>query len=90
MASNYKGNHFNKSLAIRICLNAELLKKAGFCANIITGLNRDNYLSLDTRFDSRVRGGDGSVSEAFCKFPLALLLHVSDLEATYIDEKRGV
>ena len=41
-------------------------------------------------FDSRVRGGDGSVSEAFCKFPLALLLHVSDLEATYIDEKRGV
>lgn len=48
MASNYKGNHFNKSLAIRICLNAELLKKAGFCANIITGLNRDNYLSLDT------------------------------------------
>ena len=38
-------------------------------------------------FDARVRGGDGSVSEAFCKYPLAVLLHVADLEATYLDEK---
>ena len=37
-------------------------------------------------FDARVRGGDGSVSEAFCKYPLAVLLHVADLEATYLDE----
>ena len=41
-------------------------------------------------FDSRVRGGDGSISEAFAKFPLLILLHTSDLQATYIDEKRGV
>jgi hypothetical protein len=40
-------------------------------------------------FDSRVKGGDGSVSEAYAKFPLALLLHVSDIEATYLDEKRN-
>ncbi len=40
-------------------------------------------------FDSRAKGGDYSVSDAYCKYPLAVLLHVSDLEATYIDEKRG-
>lgn len=41
-------------------------------------------------FDARARGGDGSISEAYSKFPLAVLLHVSDLEATYIDENRGL
>ena len=40
-------------------------------------------------FDSRVKGGDGSISEAYDKFPLAIMLHVSDIEATYLDEKRG-
>lgn len=40
-------------------------------------------------FDSRAKGGDYSVSDAYCKYPLAVLLHISDLEATYIDEKRG-
>lgn len=38
-------------------------------------------------FDARARGGDHSVSEAFCKYPLAVLLHAADLEATYLDEK---
>lgn len=28
--------------------NAELMEQAGFSANIITQLKRDNYLSLDT------------------------------------------
>ena len=28
--------------------NAELMEKAGFSANIITRLKRNNYLSLDT------------------------------------------
>ncbi len=41
-------------------------------------------------FDSRVKGGDGSISEAFAIYPLIVMLHVSDLQATYIDEKRGV
>lgn len=40
-------------------------------------------------FDARVKGGDGSISEAYDKFPLAIMLHVSDIEATYLDEKRG-
>ncbi|MBQ7119794.1 MAG: helix-turn-helix domain-containing protein [Oscillospiraceae bacterium] len=28
--------------------HAELLEKAGFSANIITGIKRDNYISLDS------------------------------------------
>ena len=28
--------------------NAELMEKAGFSANIITRIQRDNYISLDT------------------------------------------
>ena len=39
-------------------------------------------------FDSRVKGGDGAISVAYDMFPLALMLHVADIEATYLDEKR--
>ena len=28
--------------------NVELMEKAGFCANIITRIKRDNYFSLDS------------------------------------------
>ncbi|WP_312694078.1 HD domain-containing protein [Caproiciproducens sp.] len=38
-------------------------------------------------FDDAVKGGSYAISGAFDKFPLALMLHVADLEATYIDEK---
>lgn len=68
-------------------------EKSVYIVNGFLRLTREEAVAINWHmggFDSRVRGGDGSVSEAFCKFPLALLLHVSDLEATYIDEKRGV
>ena len=39
-------------------------------------------------FDDRVRGGSFSLSEAYAKYKLAVLLHVADLTATYIDEDR--
>ena len=38
-------------------------------------------------FDSSVKGGDFSQSQAYQKYPLAVLLHMSDLSATYLDEK---
>lgn len=38
-------------------------------------------------FDDAVKGGSYAISGAFDKFPLALMLHVADLEATYLDEK---
>ena len=63
---------------------------------IISGfmrLKRDEAMAINWHmggFDMRARGGDGSVSEAYALSPLAVLVHVSDLEATYIDENHGL
>ena len=38
-------------------------------------------------FDDAVRGGSFAISEAFDHYPLAVKLHLADLEATYIVEK---
>lgn len=38
-------------------------------------------------FDHRVLGGSYSMSQAFYLFPNALIFHISDLQATYLDEK---
>lgn len=40
-------------------------------------------------FDQSVKGGSYSVGYAFEKYPLALLLHIADMKATYLDEERG-
>lgn len=39
--------------------------------------------------DEDFLGGGHSVGGAFEKFPLALLTHIADLEAAYLDECRG-
>ncbi len=39
-------------------------------------------------FDTRVKGGDYSLSAAFYSYPLALLLHIADNKAAYLDEER--
>lgn len=39
-------------------------------------------------FDESAKAGGFSMSLAFDKFPLAVKLHISDLEATYLREKR--
>ena len=38
-------------------------------------------------FDDAVRGGSFALSQAFEKFPLAVKLHLADLESTYLKEK---
>lgn len=38
-------------------------------------------------FDDAARGGSFAVSVAFDKYPLAIKLHLADLEATYLREK---
>ena len=40
-------------------------------------------------FDDAVRGGSFAMSGAFEKYPLAVMLHIADLEATYLIEARG-
>lgn len=39
-------------------------------------------------FDARVRGGSYSLSDAYYKFPLAVILHTCDMLATYLDESK--
>lgn len=39
-------------------------------------------------FDDSARGGSYAVSGAYEKYPLALLLHIADLKATYLDERK--
>lgn len=38
-------------------------------------------------FDDAVKGGNFSISQAFDRYPLAVKLHLSDLESTYLREK---
>lgn len=40
-------------------------------------------------FDDSARAGSFSLANAFEQFPLAVKLHLSDLEATYLRESRG-
>lgn len=52
-------------------------------------LTREEAIAINWHmggFDKRVIGGDYSMSDAFYKFPIALLFHISDTEATYLDE----
>ena len=38
-------------------------------------------------FDDAARGGSFAISVAFDRYPLAVKLHLADLEATYLREK---
>ena len=54
-------------------------------------LSREEAMAINWHmggFDQRVQGGSYSVGEAFDKHTLALLLHLADMQATYIDENR--
>jgi len=39
-------------------------------------------------FDARVKGGSYSLSDAYYKFPLAVIFHTCDMLSTYLDESR--
>ena len=68
-------------------------EKSVYIAGGFIKLTREEAMAINWHmggFDTRVRGGDYSVSDAYRMFPLAVLLHAADLEATYIDEKRGL
>ena len=66
-------------------------EKSVYIVNSFIKLTREEAMAINWHmggFDYRAKGGDSSISDAYCKYHLAVLLHVSDLEATYIDEKR--
>lgn len=62
---------------------------------IISGfmrLTRDEAMAINWHmggFDTRVKGGDYSISGAYQKHPIAVLTHIADMEATYFDEISG-
>ena len=39
-------------------------------------------------FDDRVRGGSYAMSDAYYKFPTAMIFHTADMMATYLDETK--
>lgn len=52
-------------------------------------LTREEAMAINWHmggFDTRVMGGSYSMSNAFYKYPVALLFHIADVEATYLDE----
>lgn len=61
---------------------------------IISGfirLSREEAMAINWHmggFDDRVRGGSYSLSNAYYKYPTALILHVADLETSYFDETK--
>lgn len=67
-------------------------EKSVYIINGFIRLTRTEALAINWHmggFDARSRGGDFSISEAYASNPLCVLLHVADLEATYLDEERG-
>ena len=52
-------------------------------------LTREEALAINWHmggFDSRVIGGFYGLSSVFANYPISVLFHVSDIEATYLDE----
>ena len=53
-------------------------------------LSREEAMAINWHmggFDMRVLGGSYALSDAFYKFPCALLFHLADVQTTYLDEK---
>lgn len=52
-------------------------------------LKREEAMAINWHmggFDARVMGGSYGLSDAFYKYPAALLFHLADVQATYLDE----
>ena len=52
-------------------------------------LTREEAMAINWHmggFDMRVKGGSYAISDAYYKFPRAFLIHVADMQATYLDE----
>ena len=52
-------------------------------------LTREEAMAINWHmgaYDMRVQGGSYALSDAFYKFPTALLFHIADVQTTYLDE----
>ena len=67
-------------------------EKSVYIINGFMKLTREEAMAIRWHmggFDESVKGGSHAMSDAFSQFPLAVLLHVADLQATYLDESDG-
>lgn len=65
-------------------------EKSVYIINGFLRLTREEAMTINWHmggFDSRVRGGFYGLDQVFYNYPTALIFHVSDIEATYLDEK---
>ena len=66
-------------------------EKSVYIINGYLRLTREEALAINWHmggFDSRVMGGDMSLSSAYYKYPICTLTHIADIMATYFDEQR--
>ena len=66
-------------------------EKSVYIINGFIRLTREEAMAINWHmggFDEAVRGGSFALAHAFEKYPLAVKLHLSDLEATYLRENR--
>lgn len=64
-------------------------EKSVYIASGFMKLSREEAMAIRWHmgaFDDSVKGGSYAMGGAFEKFPLALLLHMADMQATYLDE----
>ncbi len=64
-------------------------EKSVYIINGFMRLTREEAMAINWHmggFDTRVRGGSYSLSDAFYKYPISVLMHVAYILATYLDE----
>lgn len=67
-------------------------EKSVYIINGFTRLTREEAMAINWHmggFDSRVQGGSYALKDAFYAYPLALLFHLADIEASYLDEEQN-
>ncbi|HHU43362.1 MAG: hydrolase [Bacillota bacterium] len=67
-------------------------EKSVYIISAFMRLTRDEAMAINWHmggYDQRVLGGSYALSSVFYSYPISLLFHISDLQATYLDEKKG-
>ena len=65
-------------------------EKSVYIVNGFLRLTREEAIAINWHmggFDKRVQSGELSYSVAYSKYPLAVLLHLADVSASYLDEQ---
>lgn len=66
-------------------------EKSVYIINGFIRLTREEAMAINWHmggFDMRVKGGSFSLADAYYRYPICVLFHIADLEATYLDETR--